>query len=70
MLCCCLVCGVLDGKPLGWTGVENVDILAFELASNVQVRTFHSTLFLLLLDFYTDIMTASLQVCRVRAVCL
>ena len=32
------VCAEADGKPIGWTGVENVDILAFELASNVQVR--------------------------------
>ena len=27
----------LDGKIIGWKGVENVDILAFELAPNIQV---------------------------------
>ena len=29
------------GKELGWRGVENVDIIGFELASNVQSKTRH-----------------------------
>ena len=27
----------VDGKVIGWKGVENVDIIAFELAPNIQV---------------------------------
>ena len=30
-----------DGKIIGWKGVENVDILAFELAPNIQVGLCH-----------------------------